>query len=157
MATNIAAAMNDMPGRGRVLLAVPESDCHVVACKLLQLYLEHSGYEVLNLGVTTPSAEIAAAAEQYAPIAILLSSQNGHALIDLQTLGGELKRRGITAPVYLGGNLTVGCQDSPEAVRRKFKEIGIEVVASFEEVMLKLAALPVGRTVHVLTEQFALV
>jgi methylaspartate mutase S subunit len=146
--TEVTAVTNTVLGQNRVLLAVPESDCHVVACKLLQLYLEHLGYEVHNLGVTTPSAEIAAAAKKYQPLAIFLSSQNGHALADLRTLRGELRARGVTVPVYLGGNLTVGCQEPPEIIRRKFEEIGIEVLASFEDALLKLAVLSAKGTYH---------
>lgn len=151
MGSKVVEKMNIASGLARVLLAVPESDCHVVACKLLQLYLEHLGYEVRNLGVTTPSAEIAAEAEKCQPIAILLSSQNGHALMDLQTLREELKQRGIDVPVYLGGNLTVGCHDSPEIVRRKFTDIGIEVLGSFEDAALNLLALPGVRTTRYLS------
>lgn len=141
MATEPTEETNAVPGNNRVLLAVPESDCHIVACKLLQLYLEYLGYEVHNLGVTTANAEIAAAAESYRPLAIFLSSQNGHALTDLRTLRGELGARGISVPVYLGGNLAVGRQEPPETVRRKYEEIGIEVLSSFGEAKLKLAAL----------------
>lgn len=148
MATEITAAANAEPGHRRVLLAVPESDCHVVACKLLQLYLEHLGYEVQNLGVTTANAEIAAAAERCRPLAIFLSSQNGHALSDLRTLRGELGARGVRVPVYLGGNLTVGCQEPPETVRRRYEEIGIEVLASFGDAKLKLAALTAKGVLH---------
>jgi methylaspartate mutase S subunit len=144
MENRITINVKDAVTCGRVLLAVPESDCHVVACKLLELYLEHLNYEVHNLGVTTPSAEIAAAAERIQPLAIFLSSQNGHALMDLQTLDEELRRRGVTAPVYLGGNLTLGCEDSPEIVRQKFENIGIEVLSSFEDAALKLSVLSEG-------------
>jgi hypothetical protein len=51
-------------------------------------------------------------------------------------------------PVYLGGNLTVGCQEPPEIIRRKFEEIGIEVLASFEDAILKLAVLSAKGTCH---------
>lgn len=142
--------MSAGPSLHRVLLAVPESDCHVVACKLLQLYLERAGYEVHNLGATTPSVDIADAAERCHPIAILLSSQNGHALMDLQNLRAELKKRRIAVPVYLGGNLTVGGRTSSEIVRRAFQGIGIEVLDSFEDAAQRLAALPSGNINSVL-------
>lgn len=117
--------------RRRVLLAVPASDCHVVINTLLAWHLQRHGVSVRNLGVCTPTAEIAAAAREFQPDAIVLSSQNGHALADLADLPQALQAAGVTGvPVYLGGNLSVGAEKSLEAPAQRFRALGMQVVES---------------------------
>ena len=116
-----------------VLIAVPESDCHVVACKLLEIYLRHLGYSVINLGVTTPNSEIAEAIARFRPIAVFISGQNGHALRDLAGLKDEMAARQCSAPLFIGGKVTVGPVRNWEVVRAQFAAIGFEVLQSFDE------------------------
>jgi methylaspartate mutase sigma subunit len=122
------------PGGERpVLLAVPESDCHVVACKLLELYLRNHGYPVINLGVATPNAEIAESVARFSPVAVFICAQNGHALRDLSGLQDELRKRLCTVPLFIGGKLTIGPEIEQEDVRASFSEIGFEVLRDFDE------------------------
>lgn len=127
----------------RLLLAVPESDCHVVANKLVEFICKANGHEVLNLGVCTPTAEIAAAAREFQPDAIILSCQNGHALNDLATLPEELHTAGMAhLPVYAGGHLAVGATQDPRLVHTQFQSLGITVLSSLEQLPALLTALP---------------
>lgn len=123
------------PGRpSRVLLAVPESDAHVVANTLLEYFLKQRGCPVLNLGACTPAADIAAAARDFAPDAILISSHNGHAFDDLRALPEAMAAAGAGhVPVYLGGNLSVGA-DKQLTDTTRFRALGIRVVTSFEAI-----------------------
>ncbi|MDI3289009.1 cobalamin-dependent protein [Polyangium sp. 15x6] len=116
-----------------VLLAVPESDCHVVACKLLELYLKKHGYRVMNLGVTTPSSEIADAVARLRPIAVFISGQNGHALSDLSGLKDELAIRACSVPLFIGGKVTLGPVSDADEVQARFAEIGFTVLQSFND------------------------
>lgn len=122
------------PGRPRrVLLAVPESDSHVVVNKLLEWHLIRHGCEVRNLGVCTPAQEIAAAAREFQPDAIVLSAQNGHALEDLTSLPAVMEAAGVAGvPVYLGGNLSVGADKQLDDPTQRFRALGIQVVQSFD-------------------------
>lgn len=116
-----------------VLIAVPESDCHVVACKLLEIYLKHQGYSVINLGVTTPNSEIAEAIARFSPIAVFISGQNGHAIRDLAGLKDEMAARQCSAPLFIGGKVTVGPVSNWDEVRTQFAAIGFEVLQSFDD------------------------
>src|SRR5262249_59884637 len=88
----------------RVLIAVTGSDSHVVGLRCLEWFLEERGYDVRKLGVCTPSAEIAEAAAEMQPAAVLLGSQNGHGLKDAADLRDWLRAFGLgELPVYIGG------------------------------------------------------
>lgn len=126
--------------RGRILLAVPESDCHVVGNKLLEFFLIQNGYEVHNLGACTPAQEIAAAARELQPDAIVISSHNGHAFEDLMPLSEAMHAMGVPGvPVYLGGKLLVGADKRFDGLPRQFSAIGVQVVASIEELEQRLS------------------
>lgn len=118
----------------RVLLAVTESDCHVVVNKLLEWhFIRRHGCEVRNLGGCTPAQEIAEAAREFEPDAIVLSSQNGHAFADLASLPAAMEAAGVTGvPVYLGGNLSVGADKQLDDPTQRFRALGIQVVQSFD-------------------------
>jgi methylaspartate mutase sigma subunit len=117
----------------RVLLAVPESDCHVVACKLLELFMKQAGFEVLNLGATTSSREIVDTSAEFKPAAVFISCQNGHAFEDLKTLREELNAKQIETPIFIGGKIAVGAEASLTSAKESFKKIGIRVLDTFEQ------------------------
>ncbi len=119
---------------GTVVLAGPESDCHVVGLKLLEFFLIEMGWDVVNIGVCSNSREIAAAALYHDPLAICISSQNGHGLKDLALLRDHLNMHGLASVrVFVGGNLTVGSEKDPNRVREAFLSRGLEVIESFEQ------------------------
>jgi methylaspartate mutase sigma subunit len=132
--------------RGRVVLAVPQSDCHVVGAKLLEVYLQEHYYEVHNLGVCTPNAEIAAAVAEFEPLALLIGSQNGHGLKDLADLRDHLRAFGINDafPVFVGGNLSVGAAKDADQLQHAFAAIGIVVLGTFEDVEAALRHVAAG-------------
>lgn len=138
--------MRDKPGleaaRRKVVLAVPSSDCHVVGNRLLEWLLSSEGYEVKNLGVCTPSHEIAAEIANCEPIAAVIGGYNGHALADLADLRELMAVYGVPPdlPVYIGGNLTVGVDKSQVTVQ--FAQIGLTVLDTFEELLHRLSSLP---------------
>ncbi len=101
-----------------VLIGVPGDDVHVVANKLAETILASVGYAVTNLGVLVPAAELVAAARDLRPSAILLSSLNGHALLNCGSVPRLLAEAGEEVPVYVGGNLCVGRTDWPLVLRR---------------------------------------
>lgn len=129
------------PTNKTVVIAVPASDCHVVALKLLEWYLSHAGYHVVNLGVTTTNQEIAEAVYTYSPIAVLISSQNGHAEIDLQGLQSQLRGEAADIPILIGGRLSITADSNHTTLVARFATLGITVVESFESALCLLTAL----------------
>jgi methylaspartate mutase sigma subunit len=124
----------------RVVVATSESDAHVVALSLLDQFLTEHGFAVHNLGVCTPSREIAQAAAEVDPCAVCISAQNGHALKDLAELASQMEAVGAAAvPVFVGGNLSVGADKDPARLHAEFARRGLRVLASFEEVLEVLA------------------
>ncbi len=90
----------------RILLCVPHSDCHVVVNKLLEIGLRELGHDIVNLGVNCSSREIAVGIEKYRPSVSIITCQNGHALMDLELLGENLKSFNIQAQeIWIGGKL----------------------------------------------------
>jgi methylaspartate mutase sigma subunit len=112
----------------------------VVANQLLERFLVSGGYRVHNLGVCTPSAEIAEAAAAQEPLAVVIGGQNGHALGDLADLRDQMAAYGVPADmqVYVGGNLTVGADKSGMDVAAAFARIGLTVVDTFEALIERL-------------------
>jgi methylaspartate mutase sigma subunit len=115
-----------------VVIAVPESDCHVVALNLLAWYLTQLAYHVIDLGVTTPSSEIVHAVSTYNPIAVCISAQNGHAEIDLADLAPQLRSAGIEIPIFIGGRLGLPSREGDALIAARFARQGMTVLSTFD-------------------------
>lgn len=116
------------PGRGTIVLGVAASDAHVVANHLIAMYLRHQGFEVVNLGACTPTeAFMQAASEATGLVAVLIGSLNGHALDDLADLPALRQRYGISAPIMVGGNLSVGAIKNDQVIA-DLHALGVDVV-----------------------------
>lgn len=124
-----------------IIVAMTESDAHVVANKLLEVYLQEQGYSIINLGACTPLREVAETAAANAPQAIVLGSQNGHALEDISGLSSLKTEFHIDCPVILGGNLSVGAEKSDD-LERKLKTAGVDFICQdFEDLSALLEEL----------------
>ncbi len=116
-----------------VVIAMTESDAHVVANKLLEIYLTEQGYNVVNLGACAPLDEVIESAAETQPVSIILGSQNGHALEDISELNMLKKKHGVYCPVVMGGNLSVGAKKSDD-LHSNLRKLGVDYVCnSFEE------------------------
>lgn len=115
-----------------ILVCMTESDAHVVAIKLLEIFLREKGWEVNNLGVCTPLQECMQVAASTDPLAIVIGTQNGHALTDLAHLRDVLEQYQVDAPVLVGGNLSLGARQSID-VEAELIRLGVtRTMASFE-------------------------
>jgi methylmalonyl-CoA mutase cobalamin-binding subunit len=94
-------------GRHRILLSTTSSDAHTWNLVFLQLLLEESGHEVLNLGSCVPDALLLETARNERPNAIVISTVNGHGHMDGVRLARLLRQDPDTAavPMVIGGNL----------------------------------------------------
>ncbi len=114
-----------------VVLGVIGSDAHVVGITILEHAFTAAGFDIVNLGVQTSSAEFADAAARHNAEAVLVSSLYGHAEQDCQGFRDCLEDAGVDPVTYIGGNLAVG-QDDFEQTRETFRELGFDRVFDSE-------------------------
>ena len=134
-------AKADTMRRGRVVLGVAASDAHVVANHLIAMLLRQQGFEVVNLGACTPTEDfMRAAGNDPEVIAVLIGSLNGHALDDLADLPALKARYRVTAPIMVGGNLSVGAIKS-DAVFDALRDLGVDMVLSHPRQLIAALAM----------------
>ncbi len=89
--------------RGKIVLATVRGDVHDIGKNLVDIILTNNGYEVVNLGIKQPIADIIAAAEEHGADAIGLSGLLVKSTVIMRENLEELSRRNIDLPVFLGG------------------------------------------------------
>jgi len=116
--------------RRTFILGVAESDCHVVANRLIAASLRDDGFDVINLGSCTSVADFAAAFAAHPEAeAVLIGSINGHAFDDLADLPAMRAQGLLDCPIVVGGRLSVGRDLSDEHVQR-LHDLGVDVVCT---------------------------
>ena len=91
-------------GRGRVVLATVKGDVHDIGKNLVDIILTNNGYEVHNLGIKVPIAEMLQRAEEVAADAIGMSGLLVKSTLIIRENLEEMNRRGMEQiPVLLGG------------------------------------------------------
>jgi len=99
----------------RVVLGVIGADVHIVGARVMEMALEESGFNVVNLGIQVSQDEFIDAAIETDAEAILVSSVYGHGEIDCRGIRDNCKERGIgDILLFVGGNLVVGKKDWSE-------------------------------------------
>jgi methylaspartate mutase sigma subunit len=85
------------------------SDAHTWNLVYLHLLLEELGWDVVNLGATTPDDAVVEACLAHRPDLLVVSSVNGHGHIDGTRMMGALRDREELAglPAVIGGKLGV--------------------------------------------------
>ncbi len=93
----------------RVLLSTTSSDAHTWNLVFLQLLLEDSGHEVVNLGPCVPDDLLLATARTMRPDAIIVSSVNGLAGVDGPHAARAIRSCPETReiPMIIGGKLGI--------------------------------------------------
>lgn len=118
----------DAPRR-KVIVSGVTSDAHTWNLVFLQLLLEESGHEVVNLGSCVPGDYLLARCKETKPDLIVLSSVNGHGHIDGADMIRALRVEPELAatPAVIGGKLgTRGAQNA--AFVDKLIEAGFDAV-----------------------------
>ena len=91
-------------GRGRIVLATVKGDVHDIGKNLVDIILTNNGYEVFNLGIKVPIAEMVAKADDVAADAIGMSGLLVKSTLIMRENLEELNRLGKSAyTVVLGG------------------------------------------------------
>jgi 5-methyltetrahydrofolate--homocysteine methyltransferase len=96
---------SDASGKGRIVLATVRGDVHDIGKNLVDIILTNNGYDVINLGIKQPIADIIAAAEQHEADVIGMSGLLVKSTVVMKENLEELQSRGLAKrwPVILGG------------------------------------------------------
>jgi len=91
--------------KARIVLATVRGDVHDIGKNLVDIILSNNGYEVVNIGIKQPIAEIIRAAEEREADAIGMSGLLVKSTVVMRENLEELNSRGFAArwPVLLGG------------------------------------------------------
>src|SRR5664280_1323508 len=91
--------------KARIVLATVRGDVHDIGKNLVDIILSNNGYEVVNIGIKQPIAEIIRAAEEHNADAIGMSGLLVKSTVVMKENLQELNSRGLAGrwPVLLGG------------------------------------------------------
>ncbi len=131
----------EMPGKARSkLFVLASTDVHEHALFLLHQLLQQAGAKVINLGPEMNTDQIATAAGQYNPHALVVSTHNGMALEYAQNLKRELQQLSCRVPVFFGGRLNQKFEDQvmPVDVEDEIRELGFYPCREISEFFLLL-------------------
>jgi len=92
-------------GKGTIVLATVRGDVHDIGKNLVDIILTNNGYDVINLGIKQPIADIIAAAEEHDADVIGMSGLLVKSTVVMKENLQELQSRGLAKrwPVILGG------------------------------------------------------
>jgi hypothetical protein len=148
MAEHALTGMGSPPGLTGLRILVATSDVHEHGKMLIEEILRRVGCEVIDGGVSTDPAKLAALAFEHGPDAIAISTYNGVALTYFEALVAE----GIATPILIGGRLNQIPEGSntslPVDVGEQLAAAGAHVcreAADMVPALLRLAARPTGR------------
>jgi (2R)-ethylmalonyl-CoA mutase len=120
--TGVAARSRALPGGPpRLLVAKPGLDGHSNGAEQIAVAARHAGIEVIYSGIRLTLEQIAASAGDEDPDVIGLSILSGSHMELVPELIEQLRARGVTAPVMVGGII-------PELDRQKLLDAGVAAV-----------------------------
>ena len=93
-------------GKGRIVMATVKGDVHDIGKNIVGVVLQCNGFEVIDLGVMVPWADILKAANENKADMIGLSGLITPSLDEMVTVAGEMQRAGMTLPLLIGGATT---------------------------------------------------
>ena len=89
--------------RGSMVLATVRGDVHDIGKNLVDIILTNNGYTVYNLGIKQPIQHILDVAAEQQPDAIGMSGLLVKSTVIMRENLEEMRARGVTTPVLLGG------------------------------------------------------
>ncbi len=93
-------------GKGRIVMATVKGDVHDIGKNIVGVVLQCNGFEVIDLGVMVPWADILKAAEENEADMIGLSGLITPSLDEMVTVASEMQRAGLDLPLLIGGATT---------------------------------------------------
>ncbi len=100
------AQQEDARGKGKIVLATVKGDVHDIGKNIVGVVLACNGYEIIDLGVMVPGAEILDRAVAEDCDVIGLSGLITPSLDEMANVAAEMKRRGLDKPLLIGGATT---------------------------------------------------
>ncbi len=96
---------DDDAGKGRIVLATVKGDVHDIGKNLVDIILTNNGYEVVNIGIKQPIANILEVAEDKNADVVGMSGLLVKSTVVMKENLHEMNTRGVAAkfPVLLGG------------------------------------------------------
>jgi 5-methyltetrahydrofolate--homocysteine methyltransferase len=92
--------------QGKIVMATVKGDVHDIGKNIVGVVLGCNSYEVVDLGVMVPAAKILDAAVEQKADVIGLSGLITPSLDEMVFVAREMKRRGFTVPLLIGGATT---------------------------------------------------
>jgi 5-methyltetrahydrofolate--homocysteine methyltransferase len=93
-------------GAAKVLMATVKGDVHDIGKNIVGVVLACNGYEIIDLGVMVPADKILDTAQKEKVDIIGLSGLITPSLDEMVHVAKEMKRRGMTQPLLIGGATT---------------------------------------------------
>ena len=108
VAQNLAAGApsQDAKGPAKILLATVKGDVHDIGKNIVGVVLGCNGYDIIDLGVMVPTDKILDSAQKEGADIIGLSGLITPSLDEMVHVAREMKRRGMTQPLLIGGATT---------------------------------------------------
>jgi 5-methyltetrahydrofolate--homocysteine methyltransferase len=91
---------------GRIVMATVKGDVHDIGKNIVGVVLQCNGYEVIDLGVMTPTQKILDAAREAKASMIGLSGLITPSLDEMCHVASEMERQGFDIPLLIGGATT---------------------------------------------------
>ena len=91
---------------GRIVMATVKGDVHDIGKNIVGVVLQCNGYEVIDLGVMTPTQKILDAAREHKADIIGLSGLITPSLDEMVHVASEMERQGFDIPLLIGGATT---------------------------------------------------
>jgi 5-methyltetrahydrofolate--homocysteine methyltransferase len=93
-------------GKGRIVMATVKGDVHDIGKNIVGVVMQCNGFEVIDLGVMVPWADILKAANENDADMIGLSGLITPSLDEMVTVAEEMQKAGFTLPLLIGGATT---------------------------------------------------
>jgi 5-methyltetrahydrofolate--homocysteine methyltransferase len=96
----------DSRAKGKIVIATVKGDVHDIGKNIVTVVLQCNNYEVVNMGVMVPSAQILDMARRENADMIGLSGLITPSLEEMAHVAKEMEREGFTIPLLIGGATT---------------------------------------------------
>lgn len=98
--------LGDNKPKGKIVIATVKGDVHDIGKNIVTVVLQCNNYEVINMGVMVPSAQILDMAKRENADIIGLSGLITPSLEEMAHVAKEMQREGFTIPLLIGGATT---------------------------------------------------
>ena len=92
--------------KGKILMATVKGDVHDIGKNIVGVVLQCNNFDVIDIGVMVPWADILDKAVEHNVDVIGLSGLITPSLEEMATVAKEMERRGLTLPLLIGGATT---------------------------------------------------